>query len=88
MTYQVRLMPQAAADLRRLDKPVAQRVLSRIKWLTENLESITPEMLTGDWRGLFKLRVGSYRVVYTVSREDRLIMVHHIGHRREIYKIP
>ncbi|MFB2835159.1 type II toxin-antitoxin system RelE family toxin [Floridanema evergladense] len=34
---------------------------------------------------MFKLRVGDYRVVYTFSTESRIITIHRIGHRSEIY---
>jgi mRNA interferase RelE/StbE len=60
--YQVEFTEGAAADLARLDKPIAQRVLRRLRWLAENLEAITPEALTGQWQEVFKLRVGDYRV--------------------------
>jgi mRNA interferase RelE/StbE len=84
--FQVDFTPVAATDLARLDKPVAQRVLKKIRWLAENFEAITPETLTGPWQGVFKLRVGDYRVLYTCDREKQKILVHFIRHRREIYK--
>ena len=68
--FQVDFTPVAETDLARLDKPVAQRVLKKIRWLAENFETITPETLTGPWQGVFKLRVGDYRVlVYLRQRE-------------------
>ena len=87
MTYQVKFMPKAVEDLSRLDKVIAQRILTKIRWLSENFDNLTPEVLIGGWQGLFKLRVGSYRVVYTVSQKDQLITVHLVGHRRGIYKV-
>ena len=86
MTYQVKFMSKAVEDISRLDKVIAQRILTKIRWLSENFDDLTPEVLTGEWEGLFKLRVGSYRVVYTVSQKDQLVTVHLIGHRRDIYK--
>jgi mRNA interferase RelE/StbE len=86
MPYTVEFSPEAIDDLRRLDKAIAQRILRRLKWLSENFDSLTPEVLTAQWKGLFKLRVGSYRVVYTANREEDVITVHLIGHRRDIYK--
>ncbi len=44
------------------------------------------EALTGDLEGLFKLRVGDHRVVYELLHEERSIIIHMIGHRREIYR--
>lgn len=61
--YRVEFTAGAETDLARLDKPIAQRVLKRLRWLAENFELITPETLTGQWQGVFKLRVGDYRVL-------------------------
>jgi mRNA interferase RelE/StbE len=85
--YQVEFTEGAAADLARLDKPIAQRVLRRLRWLAENFEAITPEVLTGQWQGVFKLRVGDYRVLYTCDRTQQKIIVHFVRHRREVYKL-
>ena len=84
--YELELMPEARDDLASLDKPIAQRILNKLYWLTENLDALTPEPLTGEWKGLFKLRIGSYRALYTVNRTERRLTVHIIKHRREAYK--
>jgi len=67
-------MPEARDDLGSLDKPIAQRVLNKLRWLAENFEAITPEPLTGEWKGLFKLRIGSYRALYTVNWTERRLV--------------
>ena len=85
--YQVDFTSNAEADLARLDVPVAQRVLKRLRWLAENFEAITPEALTGQWQGVFKLRVGDYRVLYTCDKAQQKIVVHFVRHRREVYKL-
>ena len=87
MTYQVKFTPKAVDDLSRLDKVIAHRILIKVRWLSENFDNLTPEVLIGEWKGLFKLRVGSYRVVYTMSQKDQIITVHLVGHRRDIYKM-
>jgi len=86
MAYQVEFFPEAEANLAKLDTLVKARVIKRIKWLLENLDSIIPESLSGEFKGKFKLRVGDYRVIYSVNSELKLILVHLVGHRREIYK--
>ena len=65
---QVALTPTATADLRRLDPAVARRVVTKLHRLAENIETVRLETLAGPWQGVFKLRVGDYRVLY--SRED------------------
>lgn len=81
-------MPEVAKDLHRLDKPVAQRVINKLRWLSQNFEDIIPEPLTGEFKTLYKLRIGSYRVLYTVNRDKHTLMVHLIGHRRDVYHRP
>lgn len=84
--YRVRLLDTASKSLAKLDKPGARRIVERVYWLAENLADANLEALTGEFEGLFKLRVGDYRVVYELIHEERLIMIHTIGHRREIYR--
>lgn len=76
---------RAIKDLERLDKPVARRILKRLAGLSKNFQSIVPEPLTGGLKGMFKLRIGDWRAVYTV--EGKIIIIQFIGHRSEIYKI-
>ena len=75
----------AIRDLEKLDKPIAQRILRRLAWFSKNFQRIVPEPLAGEFRGTFKLRIGNWRVVYTVESET--IVIQFIGHRKEIYKI-
>ena len=70
----------------RLDRPEARRIVQRINWLASNLCRIRPEALGGDLAGLYKLRVGDYRVIYEVLDGEQMLLVHAIGHRREIYR--
>lgn len=86
--HQVEFTPQAEADLTHINKPTAQRILKKVRWLADNFASISPELLTASWKGFYKLRVGDYRVVYTVSQvELKTITIHFIRHRHEVYKI-
>ena len=84
--YHVKFTPTAAEDLARLDKPIAQRILTKIRWLAENFRVLTPKPLTGQWQGVYKLRVGDYRVLYTFSKTETSITVNFVRHRREVYK--
>ena len=65
---------QAEENLAKLDKQIAQRILKKIRWLGENLEAVTPEPLTGQFQGVYKLRVGDYRVLYTLEEENSVVI--------------
>ncbi len=84
--YRIRILEAAARELARLDKPVGHRTVKRINWLATNLDNIRPEALAGDLAGFYKLRVGDYRVVYGILHDEQTIVIHAIGHRREIYR--
>ncbi|MFO0097824.1 MAG: type II toxin-antitoxin system RelE family toxin [Aphanizomenon sp.] len=85
MNYLVEYEPEALADLEKLTKSVCQRIVNKINWLAENLDQITPQPLTADLSGFFKLRVGDYRVIYEFDSDERIIFIDRVGHRREIY---
>jgi mRNA interferase RelE/StbE len=84
--YQIRILRATTRELERLDKPIARRVVERINWLAANLDDLRPEAYAGDLAGLYKLRVGNYRVIYEIVHDERLIVIHQIGHRSEIYR--
>ena len=84
--YRLRIQEPASHELERLDKPIGRRIVARLNWLAANVDTIKPQALTGELAGLFKLRVGDYRVLYEILREEQLIVIHVIGHRREIYR--
>ena len=73
-----------AGDLDRLDPPVALRVLRKIEKALRS-QGDPGERLSGEFAGLFRLRVGDYRVVYAVD-DERLVLVARIAHRREVYR--
>ena len=84
--YHVRILNAAARELARLDRPVGRRVVKRINWLAANLDNVRVEALTGDLADFYKLRVGDYRVLYEILESEHVIVIHHIGHRRDIYR--
>ena len=84
--YQIRILDVAERELAQLDKTVGRRIVKRIRWLAENIENVKPMPLTGDLAGFYKLRVGDYRVVYEILHVEQMLVIHLIGHRREIYR--
>jgi len=75
---------KAIDDLNKLDSLIVQRILRKVTWFADNFEKITPEPLTGDLKGMFKLRIGDWRVVYHM--EGTSTVIHFVGHRKEIYE--
>ncbi|MEK7479991.1 MAG: type II toxin-antitoxin system RelE/ParE family toxin [Patescibacteria group bacterium] len=74
----------ALGNLEKLDPIIRERILTKVSWLEENLADIVPEPLHRELKGSYKLRMGDYRVVYSVHQE--LITIEAVGHRRDVYK--
>ena len=84
--WRVEFTPIAERDLRRLDKHMRLQVTDRIERLAEHIETLAPVPLHADFKGLFKLRVGDWRVAYTFEPSMLLIKIRMIDHRSKIYK--
>jgi mRNA interferase RelE/StbE len=85
--YDLRILDAAEVDLTRLDRSVARRIVNRIQWLAEHFDDLKPELLAGMLSGFYKFRVGDYRIIYKVYKNENLMVIHRIGHRREVYKL-
>ncbi len=86
VNYKLDFSDEGKISFSSLDKAVAQRILNKLKWLTQKIEAISPLPLKWKYEGLFKLRIGDWRVIYDIDRDQKIITVHKAGHRREIYK--
>lgn len=87
MAYSVEFTPQAEDDLTHLDKTIAQHIANKIDWLSQNMGSVIPAPLKGQFQGKYKLRVGDWRVIYSFEHSSKLITIYAVRHRREIYKV-
>lgn len=82
--YKINILDEAIKELNRLDRSVADRILKKLNWLSENLNDINSERLSADLAEFYKLRVGSYRIIYEIFPDEKIIIIHSIGHRKEI----
>lgn len=85
MSYSTEYEPEAIASLKELSATNRKRIISKINWLAEKFEQITPQPLTADFSGFYKLRIGDYRVIYEFNTEERMLFIDKVGHRSEIY---
>ena len=74
--YPVSFTSAAARQIRRLDRPAQRRLLDAADALAA---------LQGG-RGLLRVRVGDYRIVYVVRDDELVVLVVTVGHRREVYR--
>ena len=86
--FQIKFSEHAVKELRKLDKPIV-RVIKN--WVIKNLVDTTdPRMqgktLTGNVKGIWRYRLGDYRLCAEIHDEDLIIFLFEIAHRREVYK--
>ena len=82
MSFKVAFKKSVARDLKKIEKNEIDRILKKIE---EELpgKAETFSLLTGQFSGLRKFRVGDYRVIYSIIKDTVLIL--RISHRREAY---
>jgi mRNA interferase RelE/StbE len=83
-TYRVELRPAAVRALRKLDPQVRGRIQGAIALLAQDPRPPAARALQG--RPGFRVRIGDYRIIYTVADDVLLVVVVTLGHRREIYE--
>ena len=83
MSYSIRIKRKAARELRHVPKPERRRIIQAVDGLRGN--PLRGGVLKGDLRGLRRLRVGEYRVVYEVQHRALVVLVVRVAHRRSAY---
>ena len=86
--FKVTLLPDAEASFRKLDRSIQKRIVLKIDWLAANADRIIHHPLTSlpdNLRGLCRVRVGDYRIVYWLYEKAKQIKVYEIEHRSKDY---
>ena len=83
--FEVLLERAAEKDLRRLSEEIHDRVIEAISALASDPRPSGAKKLAGsrhDWR----IRVGDYRILYEIADENRIVRIHRVRHRPEVYR--
>lgn len=84
----IEFLPQAAKELRKLDRHVAARIITTLEERIAPLDDPRSlgSALVGEHAGFWRWRIGDYRVVARIEDERVLILVVRVAHRREVYR--
>lgn len=82
--YDVLLTVRARKETRRLDPQVLRRIAKSIDQLAENPRP-PGSLKVKTSEGLWRIRVGDWRIGYEIDDQKRMITVVTVGHRREFY---
>jgi len=88
LAWTVEISDMAEKQLQRLDRPVQKRLLD---WLDDRLEGCKNprhfgEALRGDLSGLWRYRVGDYRIICQLYDDRLVVLALAVGHRWEVYR--
>ena len=89
MAWRIEFDPDAAKELRKLDRPVQQRLLGFLRLRVAPLDDprTIGEALAGERLGAFwKYRVGDWRLICDIQDDRIVVRVLRLGHRREAYR--
>ena len=85
MAYAVHIAPAAVRGLAKLSEQAKRRVASVIDSLAANPRPPGAKKLAGK-ENFWRVRVGDYRVIYTIEDRRLVVLVVKVGHRGEVYR--
>jgi mRNA interferase RelE/StbE len=89
MPFSIELTPAAEKTLLKLakkDRAVMLRIDRAILSLADEPTPPNSKHLAGDVANLYRLRVGDYRIIYQVDGGKLVVLVVHVGHRKDVYR--
>lgn len=88
MAWAIEFVPAAAKELNTLGRTEAARIIATLETRIAALDDPRRlgSALTGDLAGLWRWRIGDYRVVARIEDERITILVVRVAHRRQVYR--
>jgi len=84
--YEVEITPAGLRHLDRLPENVRAAALESILGpIAENPQRLGKPLL-GELEGLWSARRGDYRIIYEVFEDERIVLIHRVQHRRDVYR--
>jgi len=85
MKYRLLYSETSRKQILQLHPKIKAAVKVQIKKLPEN--PFTGKMLEKELSGYFSLRTKRFRIIYRVKPDDRIVEIHYVGHRKDIYEL-
>jgi mRNA interferase RelE/StbE len=88
LTWTVELDDRARKELRKLAYPVQEKILRYLRTRIEGLENprVFGQSLSGNKHGLWRYRVGDYRIICELEDHALIVLVVSVGHRKDVYE--
>lgn len=82
--YNLEFASSVRKDLKKIHRKEVQRILAKIKDLTDEPRPDWSKKLTNE--ELYRIRIGNYRVIYEIFDDHLVVHVVKVGHRKDVYK--
>lgn len=83
--YELRFAKSFDRELRKIDRKLIPLIVEKILDLEKNPRSLHTKKLKGS-ENEYRLRIGNYRVFYTIDDKTKVVAIFHIAHRKEAYR--
>ena len=84
MTYQLLIKPSARKELEQLSDSILRRIDEAIVKLSNHPRPVGSKKLVG--AALYRIRIGTYRVVYEIDDNRKTVTIVTVGHRGDVYR--
>ncbi|WP_303857971.1 type II toxin-antitoxin system RelE family toxin [Aminicella lysinilytica] len=86
--YQIKILESVEKELSKMDKQTVRIIKN---WIVKNLvDTDDPrnkgKALKGNLKGIWRYRIGDYRLFATIEDDIMTVFLFEIGHRRDVYK--
>ncbi|HER6772870.1 TPA: type II toxin-antitoxin system RelE/ParE family toxin [Streptococcus pyogenes] len=88
MNYRLVISDDVKKQLKKMDKHIALMLAKDMKKQLDNLTNPRQigKALTGQYKGLWRYRIGNYRVICDIIDDELVTIALEVGHRKDIYK--
>ena len=83
--YKILWKKSAVKELKRVDKQFIPRIISTVESLSNNPLPVGVKKLSGT-DIIYRIRIGDYRLIYSLYEKELIIEIVKVGHRKDVYK--
>ena len=83
-SYRVKYRTSVEKEIRSVPKDFADNIALRLDSLSQNPFPVDCRKLAGE--EAYRIRVGNYRIIYTVDIAEKIVMIERVRHRKDVYR--
>lgn len=85
MSYSILFTSSSRKQLSKLPKDIQKRIVTYLETKIILNPLLHDKSLSGNKKGLWRYRVGDYRIICHISNKDLVVLILDVGHRRDVY---